>query len=378
MKPTKQNEYTNLELETFISDLKKELATLSEIEGKHHGQRNVPVNESELRAFIMNSIESQLQVVIDKNHLINLPVSGMVKAQATLMETRDKIKQLERSLRDDEHKLWPIREKQKQLMLGRMKRKSLQWVIAIITIIGVCDGWFAYGAFRAAIIPKVDSIILAIIVALVISATHFLVEFIQKARTDVQRMAYYVIILALAFVFFYRIGQLRVDAYNSAIKYAFGLNPQIIETSLSGGVTGWGITISSSLLFLFALLLSIHFRKTDEERIREGEFDQISQEVNTLITKMQDTEAKIETFQKEASEEASLAISKYEYAIATENQIQAIARYLIEVYKRSNLRHRNDGLCPSIFSDPPTFKFKLFFDNVKFANYEKKEFRSVD
>src|ERR1051325_11194241 len=87
--------------EVDIDELEKELFGYSDIEGRQNGLKNKPVTEPELRAFIMNSVEAQVQSAIDHNQQLNLPIAGMYIAKKILDEAKEKINPLQASLLED-------------------------------------------------------------------------------------------------------------------------------------------------------------------------------------------------------------------------------------------------------------------------------------
>ncbi len=376
MNLTSRSNFIDQDQEKQINEFEKELIGHCQVEGKQSGVLNKPGTEAELRAFAMNYIESQVQSQIDKNHQINTPVSGMVMAKKAQEEAKDKINPLKASLVEDEHKLRPLEQQKKECSPNLQKRLLRRCVYMSAALIALAELDFAYEAFRAAPIPKIPSFFSAVGVAVAIGfGSHFLGAYIQKAKTKLQRIFRYSIVLIPAFLGFYFLGHLRSTAYNQAAN----LNSQINEFSipLSGDVSGWSITIISFLLFVTALLFSIHVCKTEEERNSDQAYDRACKEIKELLSKNTSTCNTIDAIQKQATEKAGEALARFEFAMAIENRLQAIAKNGLEAFKSANLRYRTDGLCPAFFSYPPIFKFRLFFDNLKRTQNEKNTFSSV-
>lgn len=375
MNLTTHSNFIDQAQEKQINEFEKELIIHCQVEGKQSGVLNKPVTEAEIRAIVMNYVESQVQLQIDKNHQINIPVSGMVIANKVQTEARDKINPLKASLIEDEHKLRPLEQQKKECSPDLQKRLLRRCVYIGAALIAIAEGDFAYEAFRAALIPRIPAFFTALGVAVAIGfGSHFLGAYIQKAKTKLQRIFRYSIVLIPAFMGFYFLGNLRSTAYNQTVN----LNSQINEISVpTGSVSGWSITIISFLLFVIALLFSIHVCKTEEECNKDREYDKICGGIKELLYKTRATNNTIDTIQKQAIEKAGEALARFEFAMAIENRLQGIAKNAMEAFKNANLRYRTDGLCPAFFSYPPTFNFRLFFDNLKTKQYEKNTFSSV-
>lgn len=364
MNITGHSRYADIVNDGYISSLEKELLTYSGLQGKQNGLQNLPTTESEIRAYIMNTIESKIQFEIDRNHQINVPVSGVVVAQRLNTEAGKVIEVLKGDLASNEHIHQPLKEQKKQLTPDLQKRRMRRWVYAGAAVISMAEGFFAYEAFTAASFPRIPAFFAALGIAIGVGfGLHFLARYILQAETRIQRLCRYCIVLIPAFIGFFALGSLRAQSYNTHVD----INPHATEVFVpsTSGVSGMSLTIISFLLFLIALLFSIRFYKTKEERMRDQEYDQVCGEIKRLSAAMQAIRDKIETIQKDASEKTAEALGRFEYALATEKRLKAIARRAVDAYIDANLRHRSDKSCPEFFSRPPAFNFKLFFDNMK-------------
>jgi hypothetical protein len=360
-----------------IAEFEKALIIHCQIEGKQAGLINKPVNESEFRALIMNYAESQTQPQIDNNHQTHTPISGMVIAKQIQSEAKEKINPLRASLTDNEHIKRPLESQKKDCCPDLTKRLLRRCVYVGAGIISIAEGYFAYEAFRSAPIPKIASLFAAAGIAVAIGfGSHFLASYIRKAKTRWQRLFRYSIVLIPAFIGFYFMGNLRSSAYNQIADLQNQINQSSI--SLTGSVSPFSITILSFLLFLTALLFSIHVCKTEEEREQDKRYDKACREIKEIENKTKLAEQKIDAIQKDAIEKSQEALARFEFATATENRLQAIAKHAIEEFKTANLRYRTDGLCPTFFTYPPAFNFRLFFNNVKTSQHEKGNFSYVN
>lgn len=355
---------SNLFTDVKIIELEKELLTHSEIQGRQNGLQNKPLTVDELKAYNMNYVESKVQFTLNENQQKYLPISGMVVAQKIQSEANEEITKLTATFADNEHKLWPLEERKKETAPDLAKRRIRRWINTGTGVIAIADGVFIYEAARAMPLPKIPAIIIASAIAFAIGfGVRIMARFILKAKNKLQRVFRYCLVLIPAFIGFYYIGNIRAKAYNGIIN----LNSQITgqQEQWINPVSGLDITILSFLLFLAALLFSIRYYKSKEERMLEQEYNRVCLEIEELKNKMKAIQRKIEEIKEEAAKKSAEALARYEYALSTENRIISLARHAMEVYKESNLRYRTDGICPIFFSQPPSFNFQTFFNNAK-------------
>jgi len=370
MNLTTRFKYVNPDQEKHLNDFQNELIGHCQVEGKNTGLTETLKTEAQLRAFIMNHAEAKTQSEIDLNHQLNTPVSGMVIANKAQSDAREKINPLRASLTENEHQLKQLELQKKECSPDKQKRILRICVYVGACIIAIAEGDFGYEAFRAALIPKIPAIFTAFGIAVAVGfGSHFLGGYIKKAKTKLQRFLRYSVVLIPAFLGFYVIGNLRSNAYNEAVNLTSRVKGISLPTA--GNVSAWSITIISFLLFLTALLFSIRVYKTEEERQKDQVYDRVSKEIKSILSKSKIAQNTIDEIQKEANEKVEEALARYEYALAIENRLQAIARHGIEAFKSANLRYRTDGIVPEFFSYPPPFRFKLFFDNLKTTRHEK-------
>jgi hypothetical protein len=364
MNIARQTSYAEPGYEAYITNLEKDLAGFAELQGKQNGLINLPVTEPEFRAYILNPIETRIQATIYRNQQLYLPIAGVVVAQKAQAEAGKEIGALKAELAEDEHKLRPLLEQKKDVTPDLAKRRLRRWVYIGAAIIAAAEGFFAYEAFRAASFPKVSAFFAAIGIAIGVGfGLHFAARYILKAPTPAQRLFRYAMILIPAFIGFFVLGNLRAESYNTHVS----VEPQTTEVYAppSAGVSGMGLTIVSFILFWIALSFSVRFYKQREERHRDQEYDRICKEIKMRSGKMEAAKRKIETIQVEANRKATDALGRFEYAHSVEKRLIAIARQSLQTYIDANLRHRQDKCCPTFFSTPPSFNFKLFFDNAK-------------
>lgn len=363
MKKTEANIYADPAQDAAISNFEKEIIIYAETEGMHMGMQNKPDSQQSLHPFV-KSIESKVQHLHEKNHQAQLPIHGRVVASKLQTDTKEKIKGLQPKLYDMEHKIKQLEGKKKELKPDLKKRLLRRCVHVVISFIAGAEGYFTYEALRYASFPLFAAVVTASAVALGIGfGTHFFAGYILKAKTKLQRIIRYILLLVPSAIFFYVIGHLRADAYNNIINLS--LAPNDVMLPPTGGISTWNITLFSYIIFVLSLFFSIWVYKSKEERDKEKEYEAVCDEIAQCEKSMKSIQAEINQSAKEAQQKGAEALERYEYAVATEKRLQAVAKQALYAFIEKNMRFRTDGICPDCFSNPPAFQFTPFFKHIK-------------
>ena len=364
MQLVKSIQYVTPDLGDDVKEFQDGLLGYCETEGKHNAQKNQPNTLDELNAFIKNHIEIKTQEQIHQNQQRFLPICGMVIAKKIQAESDQKCKELNGVLSDFEHKIKPVEKLKKDLTPDLNQRKKRRLSHLVVTLIGLAEGYLIYEALRRSGFPILPAFFTALGMAVGIAfATHVLAEYIKKSQTKRQLIFRTCVVLIPALIFFFAIGNIRADAYNSIdqLKQQTGgaMLPQPPKSS------GSKIAIVSFLLYCIGLAISVRYAKTKEEKEAEKAYDKVCREYDELKAKINATEAAIKTLRAETAQKVQTALATYEYALAREKQLETIAKKSLETYASSNLRYRTDGKCPAFFSTLPTFTFNTFFNFSK-------------
>jgi hypothetical protein len=363
MKKTEANIYADPAQDAAISNFEKEIIIYAETEGMHMGMQNKPDSQQGLHPFV-KSIESKVQHLHERNHQAQLPIHGRVVASKLEAETKEKIQSLQPKFYDMEHQVKQLEGKKKELKPDRKKRLLRRCVHVVISFIAGTEGYFINESLRYASFPLLAAVVTASAVALGIGfGTHFFAGYILKAKTKLQKVIRYALILVPSAIFFYVIGHLRADAYNNIINLS--LSPNDIVLPPSGGISAWNITLFSYIIFILSLFFSIWVYKSKEERDKEKQYEAVCDEIIKCEKSMQSIEVEINRSTKEAQQKGDEALERYEYAVATEKRLQAIAKQALYAFIEKNMRYRTDGRCPDCFSNPPAFQFTPFFNHIK-------------
>ncbi|MBP6024909.1 hypothetical protein [Ferruginibacter sp.] len=363
MQLIKSTRYADTSIDKKYTDLEKELMLFAEVQGKQNGIDNKPLTEREFKALFLNMVETKIQSTIDENQQENLPVSGVVVAQAKQKEANEIVNPLASSLNDKALEHRTLEEQKKSCTPDMRKRRIRKVVYFALAVISVTEGFFAYGALRRLPMAIIPALVNSVGVAAAIGiATHTLAGYISKAKTRLQFLIRFFISTAPIFIGFYALGYLRAKGLNTATQMNLNVHQ---STVVDSGVSAIAITILSFLLFLAALIVVIKYHKTEEEIKEEKEFDKACRQLNECEKQMQEIKTAIERTKGEASIQSANALCRYEYALAVENRLKALGKQVVQEYIIKNLCYRTDTITPVFFSEPPALNLRLFFDNLK-------------
>ncbi len=364
MQLVKSIQYVTPDLGDDVKEFQDGLLGYCETEGKHNAQKNLPNTMDELNAFIKNHIEIKTQEQIHQNQQRFLPICGMVVAKKIQTETDQKCKELNGVLSDYEHKIKPVEKLKKELTPDLNQRKKRRLSYLVVTLIGLAEGYLIYEALRRSGFPVLPAFFTALGMAVGIAfATHVLAEYIKRSVTKRQLIVRTCIVLIPAFIFFYLIGHIRADAYNSIAQLKQQTGGAVLPQQTKS--SGSKIAIVSFLLYCIGLAISVRYAKTKEEKEHEKAYDKVCNEYDELVAKINNIKTAIETIRAETAQKVQTALATYEYALAREKHLESIAKKSLETYSSNNLRYRTDGKCPSFFSVPPAFSFTTFFNHTK-------------
>jgi len=345
----------------YIEKLKLELHDRIKLDGKHHGEQNKPNTEPEMRALILNLIQTTLQSGMDTNQQLFQPISGMFVAKQIMADAQKKVDALANIRRNDEHRLGILRKQAEALKPDLRLIRARELAKYGMAAIAITDGILSYKGFRFASFPLFGAISTSVgVAAAIYLGAEYLGKYIARSPSSRQKWLRWLKSLTPYGIGFYGLAVLRARAYNHVTHYAGDMAP----TSPSHA-TAISIACMSFLLYWLALFLSVHFYKSDEELKREQDYADKCKEVADLEAKIKANEDECQTILQQANAEAGLALAKYEYALSCECGLKTYAKHMAEEYKTMNLRFRTDGKCPEFFAHIPEFHFNTFFDNSK-------------
>jgi hypothetical protein len=343
-----------------IKQFEKELLGYSETQGRQNAGLNKPGTLDEFKGYILNHVQITVQEMMEKNQTQFLPICGMVIAKQ-VQEARDKKVQEIRGLINDEgHKLRE-QEKAKKTATPPVKKKAWQKVaILVVIVMSVLEGVINYGALRngSFSIPAALAVACALTIALTFT-THILAEFIKHSIGRKQLIIRSSIVLVPAFALFLFLGKLRADGQQTLDTLSYQTGGATVAPPPH--TSALAIAFISFFIYALALLISVKYAKSKEEKERQARYDKACRELEEVENRIAALEKEKETVLRETKSKVEIALATYEYALARERHLESIAKKALETYAAINLRHRTDGVCPPFFSTLPECTFTRFF-----------------
>jgi hypothetical protein len=353
----------------YILKIRTELLASQSLSGEQHGKLNKPTTALEYRAYSLNHIEAVIQSAIYKTKETFLPVSGVVVAQKARSIGEEKISLLTRERFDTEHLIQKLKERITRIGKNLPSKAKQALVLALLVVLGAADGYGSYAGFRLYGFPTPLALISCTgIVVAVTAGGHFLGRYIRFASNETIKYLRYIGTLALYGLGFIFLGFLRALAYGHIVHFTD--SPGYAPIDDVPQLSGWIIAIVSFLLFWSGLFLSIHTAISKEDTQRQKEVAEATEDLQAVEEKVANIDAEIEKTRTSTLADEALALTKFEYARYCEEQLIATAFEAANAYNQKNLRFRSDNLCPTFFSEKPSFSFQCFF-NPKNEVYEQ-------
>jgi hypothetical protein len=342
--------------------LEQQLYIYADVEGMNNAKHNKPVIFAEFKTYLLNPVQSKIQIAIEENQKLHLGMSGIVEAKIHQHDGNEKIKPLQSNLEDEEHKKAILLQKKNDCKPGLKKRVIRIWVNIAVVILSIFEGYFIFRAFQISGLSRLESAIYGLGVGLVLGlGTHFLAGFLEQGKSRKHFWLRFAIITLPLFLIFFYFGSMRVSMYSEALGLNIDPNK---STNTESSVPPTLLALISYSMFIVSLGAAMMYSKTKEERERDNEYDKVCKDINICDKKQKKITDEIKIISAEASTKSIEAFQRYEYARATENQLKAIAKKVIDDYIIKNVRHRTDGQIPEFFSNPPQLQFTSFFDNL--------------
>lgn len=347
--------FVNPELELKIEKLESELNSFAEVQGRHNGIENKPESEEEFKILALNKIESQVKHYIEELNASNQASTGMVLAQKLDQDAKDKKQPLTGKLNDIEHDAKKF-EEQKRFLRPSKKEQLMLWLVYTgLFLIALSEGYFAYEACRNSGLSFKLSLVSFFAVFITVGlVTHVVVSYIKRLEQRKHKIIALIGVSIIAFIGFYFLGTLRVDAYSTAQNMNLSVSD---HKPFSTGISGFKLTIISFILFEAGLLLSFFYGKSKDQKDRDREYDKVCRSLYGCRKQMKALSSQIKAIEKDTHEKTEAALLKYEYIVFTKKRLGAMASHVAQKYIETNIRHRTDRSIPPFFTHPPTFDF---------------------
>jgi len=360
--------FTHPAVEVYIDDTKAELLDYCRLQSKEDAMKDTELTEQLFTIKIKDFVHSKIQLCVDFIRNTLLVTSRIFDTVEIDRQSQKKVQEKNNEINDRRQACSSLKRKLGAFNIDQFKTKFAPWLIPIAIIIGVADGALANTSFRHGGYTVIQALLAAGAIATAISVSHFFCStWIKNATSEIGRVLRTILILAIAFIFFAWIGNLRAKAANDTVNITLeGNNVSAVDTP---HLNGWAVAGISFFLFSAVLFLSLLLYRSKEERQVEQEHDKVKEEILS-------TEEEIKLLEKEKEEvESNAAIQKrearqiFDYATASIRKCKNIGVDAVNVYKQTYARFHNDNI-PAFFSEPCTFTYD---ESFQFTHLQKTE-----
>ncbi len=351
--------YTDRNHDDRIAKIKRDLRSHVELLAVEHAMDGLPKYEDDYVGLTHSNIETTIRGALAFNQAAYQPISGMVIARNVSEKTAIALRERNAVLTSKKFKHASL----KSDILGLQQheqRSAFRFVVhAVLLLTAAADGMFAFSAFRYALFTPIQSFSVATAVSLTVGfGALYIAHFVSNAESSFWKVFRFLLgLIPFAWIFFYT-GHLRANAMNHVSVMPGSAQPLVASMK----VCGVDLALLSFSMFVIALLLCIWVHRSKEETDREFDYMQKKKSGEALDQEITELSAEISRIEAESANTINTALHSFEYAKSVEDDLINYAKYLQEVYKEINRRHRTDGLVPVFYARLPQFNFTRFFN----------------
>lgn len=355
--------FSHPEVEAHLNRMEAELKDFAEIRAKEDALEEKELSETLFQIKVAAPVHNKVQMLIDHIRKILLPTSLVFDAVEIDNAAKKKVQTKEREKNDKLMHKATLGRKLKEIIIDPLKKKYRKILLIVAALVGAGDGALAYSSFRYGGYSIPMALLAAVAIGSVIAVSHLLYAgWIKRAGTALHRAGRIFAILAIAFLFFSWIGNLRADSANNTVSIS--LDGNTVSAVSAPHLNGWAIAIISFVLFVAILFLALLFWRSKKERLDEEEYNRLEKKIATTAAQIKAMEKEIETITASAAVQKSEARAIYDYATASIRKAKSIGRNTITIYKQIYARFHND-VVPAFFSENTEQSYDESFQFVK-------------
>lgn len=354
-------------VENTINSLQIELEGFATTQGRQDGQKKDEIASHTFDITIKSYIKAKGQEAIDIIRQAVL-VAGQVLHIKELEQIaeNDRVKK-QSIIHDKEHQLVALQRVKKSIIPDPFKLKYSVWLLPLSMFVGSADGTMTYPGLRSASYSTILALIASVAIALSISSSHiFYAPWVMHSKNKLLRILKISVILAVAFLFFFWISNIRAEGINNGINITVPEYGDQIDSSPH--ISQWAICGISFALFTVILFFSLLVWRSREERLRDAKYLKTCGDINKL-------ESEIRILQKEITDtQNSILIQKrdariaYDYVKKSIQRTKNICEAAITTYTQNYARYHNT--VPNFFTDTPGLQYD---ENLQLFEPEKHE-----
>lgn len=335
------------EVEQIIISLQEKYKDEIPMQAKHDAGKDHVITKQEYAITVTNPIQGECQEAINAAKQHGQLWAHIVNANEYEQQTAKECQDLQFKINEKDREKKALENKKALIQLDPLKFKYGWLFFAIAGFVAAADGSISYSSFRH-VYSWSSSLIYAIVTAAMIMFTHYAyTPWILKSKSRTEKLIKGSIILALAFIAFYAIAVLRVQAINDTIHITVAPVGSLIQQT---SVSPLMICIISFVFFLCVFFSSFRFWKNKVERLQWEAYKNLQTEIKKAENEKQKFLAKKKTLEASVIEKKQDVRLRTNYIKEAIERIKSIGEKFCNEYKRSYAQYRNS--IPDFFIEP--------------------------
>lgn len=353
----KSNNLNSNALEAMAAQQHLEIQQEIKINAKSFGQQNLPKPVADSLSTYFEEHHLRYQIIIDEANKNASFQSTCHKVVTEQKNSEEKIKNERNDIEDLERQKIILERQLKALPEGPSRLRIIV-VLAILICISMFEGILAIPTFETLGLNLLESIVAGILFAVIIASIAHMASRIIDLNISLRwKKILAVLTMVLMSLLFYYMAKTRADyltanAIDSEGNQLFVINPVLIF-------------FLSLALFVTALgLCSLYFPNKEQREVMRTKALLLKQQ-KTLSNELQNKKSKIVKINEDfiaLKEECGSTLSN---GCMLEEIVMHNAKIGFTLWKRENLKVRQDNLRPQCFDSIYPFQFTTYFHSIK-------------
>lgn len=353
--------YTDPELELRFEEVKHDLLTTAEIDGKHDGKINQPTALRQYKVQTIAPMSSSIQAVIELNHSKHQLICDVGYVQKIRKDADEQVKALQNEEKAIEGVIQKKKEEVERLRCDEPNPLKTWLYYGVLIALVAVEGGLTYLVVQQMANSVFVNILLSLAVVLITGiGLHASARYINAADTAKKRKWRYALVLGAALLFAIVLGVARTSVNNDAAT----LNSQIAMEAPSAANSALSYVAISFMAFWVALALELRYGKRPEDEMKQKAFEEKRKELAALTAEAQRIGIQINEINHEVTHKCDWILRRQVYARDFETRLMALGQQAVDKYESTNLDFRTDRQCPEFFGEPIDFGFKTYFQHI--------------
>jgi hypothetical protein len=363
MKPTTDiielNSIVYPEVESKISATEAELNAFAVAQAIEDAQSNEELTETRDHIIVLQPVFNQVQLGIYDTNAKVLPTANILSVKEIETKTNKEIDVISKQIKDQLLEKGKLVHRRNELPVNHKKRAWAKFLMPVAISAALCDLVLTYSNARG-FFPWYFALILACAVGCLIAFGHIPISsWIHKSTKDHKKLLKAGLVLILAGLFFWVLGNMRAQAVNSAVN--IGIDSSTVTTGSTYHIYGWAIALISFALFTVVLLFSVYTWTTKKEHEIERQYDILTNSIKNCDAEIEKLNRKKIEISTTAQKQKHEARRIFNYASSCIRRLKMIGDAAILKYRQTYIRYSSKQV-PHFFDKPISNKYDEGFN----------------